>query len=55
MKREVATHRGREFPWSMSDILTGRSKGVAFFGTTAHFNRFVSPAEACRTDFVGGV
>ena len=54
MKREVAAHRGREFPWSMSDILTGRSKSDAYFGTTAHFNRFVSPAEVCRTDFVVG-
>ena len=26
MKREVATHSGREFPWSMSDIYPGDHK-----------------------------
>ena len=48
MKREVAAV-SREFPWSMSDILTGRSKKTAQFRSV----RYVTAEKDIRIVFVG--
>ena len=48
MKREVAA-LSREFPWSMSDILTGRSKKTAQFRSV----RYVTADNGIRIVFVG--
>ena len=46
MKREVAAHRGREFPWSMSDVKPGGARQLAleavrYATAVRHANRFL--------------